>query len=65
MPAELRNHENLPGEIVDIRGSSWEFCYTFFHSDYIRRVWGQYFHVAEIIPGAESYQTAVVLKKSS
>lgn len=62
MPADLRNVAEMPGELVDIRGSSWEFCYTFFHSDYIRRIWGQYFHVAEIIPGAESYQTAVVLR---
>ncbi len=65
MPAELRNVAEMPGELVDIRGSSWEYCYTFFHSDYIRRIWGQYFHVAEIIPGAESYQTAVVLKPLS
>lgn len=62
MPADLRQVAEMPGELVDIRGSSWEYCYTFFHSDYIRRIWGQYFHVAEIIPGAESYQTAVVLK---
>ena len=62
MPAELRDKEEMPGELVDIRGSSWEYCYTFFHSDYIRRVWGQYFTVAEIVPGAASYQTAVVLK---
>jgi SAM-dependent methyltransferase/Flp pilus assembly protein TadD len=62
MPAELRDRTEIPGELVDIRGSSWEFCYTFFHSDYIRRVWGQYFNVVEIVPGAESYQTAVVLK---
>jgi ubiquinone/menaquinone biosynthesis C-methylase UbiE len=62
MPAELRKLDEMPGELVDIRGSSWEYCYTFFHSDYIRRIWGQYFRIAEIIPGAESYQTAVVLK---
>ena len=35
------------------------------HSDYVRRIWGQYFRVAEIVPGAESYQTAVVLKALS
>jgi ubiquinone/menaquinone biosynthesis C-methylase UbiE len=62
MPAELRNVADVPGELVDIRGSSWEYCYTFFHSEYIRRIWGQYFQVAEIVPRAESYQTAVVLK---
>ncbi len=65
MPTELRNLEEMPGELVDIRGSSWEYCYTFFHSDYVRRIWGQYFRVAEIVPGAESYQTAVVLKTLS
>jgi hypothetical protein len=62
MPSELRDKPEMPGELVDIRGSSWEYCYTFFHSDYIRRVWGQYFNVVEIIPGAAHYQTAVVLK---
>jgi ubiquinone/menaquinone biosynthesis C-methylase UbiE/tetratricopeptide (TPR) repeat protein len=62
MPADLRRLAEMPGELVDIRGSSWEYCYTFFHSDYVRRIWGQYFRVAEILPGAESYQTAVVLK---
>jgi ubiquinone/menaquinone biosynthesis C-methylase UbiE/tetratricopeptide (TPR) repeat protein len=65
MPAELRQLAEMPGELVDIRGSSWEYCYTFFHSDYVRRIWGQYFRVAEIVPGAESYQTAVVLKALS
>lgn len=64
MPSELRDKEAMPGELVDIRGSSWEYCYTFFHSDYIRRIWGQYFKVSEIVPGAEYYQTAVVLKAS-
>ncbi len=62
MPAELSQLVEMPGELVDIRGSSWEYCYTFFHSDYVRRIWGQYFRVAEIVPRAESYQTAVVLK---
>jgi ubiquinone/menaquinone biosynthesis C-methylase UbiE len=65
MPAQLGNLAEMPGELVDIRGSSWEYCYTFFHSDYVRRIWGQYFRVAEIVPGAESYQTAVVLKALS
>lgn len=65
MPAELRDVAEMPGELVDIRGSSWEYCYTFFHSEYVRRIWGQYFQVAEIVPGAESYQTAVVLKPLS
>jgi tetratricopeptide (TPR) repeat protein len=62
MPPQLRDKPEMPGELVDIRGSSWEFCYTFFHSDYVRRIWGQYFNIVEIVPGAQSYQTAVVLR---
>ncbi len=64
MPSELRQLPELPGECVEVRGNSWEYCYTFFHSDYIRRVWGQYFKVAQIIPCADSYQAAVILRKS-
>jgi SAM-dependent methyltransferase len=63
MPQELRGVPDMPGECIDIQGSDWEHTYTFFHSDYIRRTWGQYFTVAEIVPGAESYQTGVVLRK--
>lgn len=62
MPAKLKLLPEMPGECVEIRGSRWEFCYTFFHSDYLRRVWGQYFEIKEIVPCAESYQTAVVMK---
>ncbi len=63
MPQELRGIDEMPGECIDIQGSRWEHTYTFFHSDYIRRTWGQYFTVAEIVPGAESFQTGVVLRK--
>lgn len=63
MPADLADTPHLPGECIDIQGSRWEHTYTFFHSDYIRRTWGQYFEVLEIVPRAESYQTAVVLRK--
>ena len=63
MPAEFRDVPEMPGECIEIRGSRWEHCYTFFHSEYLRRVWGQFFHVADIVPCAEGYQTAVVLKK--
>jgi SAM-dependent methyltransferase len=63
MPGELHGVAQMPGECVDIQGSTWNETYTFFHSDYIRRTWGQYFTVAEIVPRAESYQTAVVLRK--
>jgi ubiquinone/menaquinone biosynthesis C-methylase UbiE len=64
MPPELRVHNTLPGESVDIRGSSWEHCYTFFHTDYIRRVWGQFFTVTDIVPRADCYQSAVILRKT-
>ncbi|HUD49604.1 MAG TPA: methyltransferase domain-containing protein [Candidatus Baltobacteraceae bacterium] len=62
MPAAMRGLAEMPGELVEIRGSSRDNCHTFFHSGYVRRIWGQYFRVAEIIPGAERHQTAVVLK---
>src|SRR5258708_6328530 len=64
MPSELRQLPELPGECVEVRGNSWEYCYTFFHSDYVRRAWGQYFKVAEIIPCADSYQAAVIFRIS-
>ena len=63
MPAELRSAAELRGECLEIRGSRWDHCYTFFHSDYVRRVWGQFFEVAQIVPCADSYQSAVVLRK--
>ena len=62
MPPELRELPELPGEVVEIRGSRWEYCYTFFHSDYLRRIWGQYFEIKEIVPCAEGYQTAIVMR---
>ena len=62
MPADLKELPEMPGECVEIRGSRWEFCYTFFHSDYLRRIWGQYFEIKDIVPCAEGYQTAVVMK---
>jgi len=63
MPSDLRSAPELPGECVEIRGSRWDQCYTFFHSDYIGRVWGQFFEVAQIVPCADCYQSAVVLRK--
>lgn len=64
VPVELHRHAQLPAEVVEIRGSRWDACYTFFHADYIRRVWGRHLDVVEIKPGADSYQAAVVLRKS-
>ena len=62
MPTELQQLPEMPGECVEIRGSRWECCYTFFHSNYLRRIWGQYFEIKDIVPCAEGYQTAVVMK---
>ncbi|MFO1477209.1 MAG: class I SAM-dependent methyltransferase [Verrucomicrobiota bacterium] len=63
MPKELQSLPEMPGECVEIRGSRWEHCYTFFHSNYIRRNWGRYFEIQEIVPCADLYQAAVILKK--
>lgn len=63
MPQEYRSLTEIPGDCVEIRGSRWEHCYTFFRGDYLRRIWGQYFDIREIAPQAEGYQTAVVMKK--
>lgn len=57
-PAEIPRHE-----IAVIGGGTWSGVFTFFRSDYIRREWGRWFEVAEIRPEAESYQSAVVLRK--
>ena len=63
MPRELRDHVEMPGECLEIRGSRWEHVYTFFHSDYVRRVWGQLIEVTDIVHCADVYQTAVVMRK--
>jgi hypothetical protein len=64
VPSALHAHDRLPAECVEIRGSRWDQCYTFFHSDYIRRVWGRHLDVVDIKPLADSYQAAVILRKS-
>jgi ubiquinone/menaquinone biosynthesis C-methylase UbiE len=63
VPQELRHHQELPAECVEIRGSRWDQCYTFFHSAYLRRVWGRFLDVVDIKPLADSYQAAVVMRK--
>jgi len=62
MPESLRSLVEMPGECVEIRGSQWDHTYTFFHSDYIRRVWGQFFNIVEIRPRADGYQAAVIMR---
>jgi hypothetical protein len=63
VPSELRHERTLPGECVEIRGSRWDQCYTFFTTAYVRKVWGQFFRVAEVRPCADCYQSAVILRQ--
>ena len=63
VPPALRHHSELPAECVEIRGSRWDQCYTFFHSDYIHRVWGRFLDIVDIKPMADSYQAAVIMRK--
>jgi SAM-dependent methyltransferase len=65
MPPALRASPTMPGECVEIRGPSWERCYTFFSSGFIQRTWNQYLKVAAVVPKADGYQTAVVMRKDS
>lgn len=65
LPAPLQGLAEMPGECLEIRGSQWDHTYTFFHSDYIRRVWGQFFDIAEIRPLADGYQAAVIMRHQS
>jgi len=65
VPPELASKASLPGGCIEVRGSFWHQNFTFFTTEYLRRVWGQYFEIAEIRPQSESYQTAVVLRKKS
>lgn len=46
------------------KGDDWGGTFSVYHGDWIRREWGRYFEVVEIIPHAEDgYQSAVVLRK--
>jgi len=38
-------------------------CNVFHHTDYIKREWGRFFDVAEIIPCGSGYQDVVLLRK--
>lgn len=38
-------------------------CNVFHHTDYIRREWGRFFEVKDIIPGGSGYQDVVLLQK--
>jgi SAM-dependent methyltransferase len=63
VPQDLRLLPEIPEWGLDLRGDFWYQSYTFFHSNYIKKVWGQYFDILDIVPRAEGYQTAVVMKK--
>lgn len=65
VPPELASKAMLPADCVEVRGSFWHQNFTFFTTEYLRRVWGQYFEIAEIRPQSEGYQTAVVLRKKT
>jgi SAM-dependent methyltransferase len=65
VPPELASKASLPGECIEVRGSFWHQNFTFFTTEYLRRVWGQYFEIGEIRPQSEGYQTAVVLRKKT
>lgn len=59
----------MPGErlVFTYDADSIELnCDTFFHSQYIRRCWGKWFEVVDILPRAHhGFQTAVVLRKTA
>lgn len=62
-------NEEFAGEmgqdvLIGGSGSYWGAVTTFFKTDWIRKEWGQYFDVVDIVPFWEGYQTAVVLRKS-
>lgn len=63
MPQSLRDSAEFPGDCVEVRGDRWEHCYTLFSDDYLRRTWGPYFEGLEVIPCADCYQSAVILRK--
>lgn len=42
----------------------WECTYVFYREEYLRREWGRYMNVVEVLPAAVPYcQTAVLLRK--
>ena len=38
-------------------------CNVFHHLDYVKREWGRFFKIEEIIPGGSGYQDVVLLRK--
>jgi SAM-dependent methyltransferase len=65
-PDWLQPHEasaGMTGDVMVFGNGDWDRIFTLFHTDWVRREWGQYFEVVSIEPRAEAYQTAVVLQK--
>ncbi len=57
-------HEGLSGDIdFHILRPDWGHTLTFFKTEYLRKEWGSYFEIVAIIPRAEVFQTAVVVRK--
>ena len=44
-------------------GSSPTFTNVFYHSDYVRKQWGRYFEIVDIVEAAHDYQDVVLLRK--
>lgn len=51
-------------EVTIVRGGGWSQDFTIFRSDYIKREWGQYFKIVDILPHFEGSQTGIILKRS-
>ncbi len=58
--------KTLEADVVVLGAAShtWDYSYSFFKTGWIAREWGQYLDVVSFEPLFESYQTAVVLRKS-
>jgi len=65
-PRWMQEHykEGITGDVdIHLLRPDWGHTLTFFKSDYLRKDWGNYFEVVEIVPRAEVFQTAVVVRK--
>jgi ubiquinone/menaquinone biosynthesis C-methylase UbiE len=62
---DLLAHDVLPPgkHVVSFRRDSPYRCTVFMTDEHIKDVWGRFFEIAEVIPGAHGQQTAVLLVK--
>jgi SAM-dependent methyltransferase len=51
--------------LCDANAPFWGSTFTFFRTDWIVKEWGKYLDVVAIVPFADEYQSAVVLRKPS